>query len=106
MKKRNRVYQKIENDFKEFECEMLSMTAKEIYEKAYKISYINELYDFLLSVYEFSESEVKAVLVFKGNVLEEIYDEWTRGDYSIREEYDCVIFKTISYVQKAVKKCA
>ena len=85
---------------------MLSMPAKEIYEKSYKISYINELYDFLLSVYEFSESEVKAVLAFKGNVLEEIYDEWTRGDYSIREEYDCVIFKTISYLQKAVKKCA
>ena len=42
MKKRNRVYQKIENDFKEFENEMLSMTAEEIYEKAYKISYIKE----------------------------------------------------------------
>ena len=53
-----------------------------------------------------TESEVKAVLAFKGNVLEEIYDEWTRGDYSIREEYDCVIFKTISYLQKAVKLCA
>ena len=106
MKKRNRVYQKVDNDFNEFEKDMLNQSAKEIYDKAYKISYINELYDFLRSVYEFSESEVKAVLAFKGNVFEEIYDEWTRGDYSIREEYDCVIFKTISYLQKAVKLCA
>ena len=30
---------------KEFEIEMIGMTAEEIYEKAYKISYIKELYE-------------------------------------------------------------
>lgn len=106
MKKRNRVYQKIENDFKEFETEMLSMPAKEIYEKAYKISYISELYDFLLDAYEFTAKEVKTILSFKGNILEQIYEEWIYGDYSIREEYDYVICEALVDLQKAVKLCA
>lgn len=106
MKKRNRVYQKIENDFKEFEDEMLSLPAKEIYEQAYKTSYINELYDFLLGVYEFSEREVKTILAFKGNILEQMYEEWIYGDYSTREEYDCIIDSALLGLQKVVKLCA
>lgn len=106
MKKRNRVYQKIENAFKEFEKEMLSMTAEEIYEKAYKISYIKELYEFLLDAYEFSEIEFKTILAFKGNILEQMYEEWIYGDYSTREEYDCIIDSALLGLQKAVKLCA
>ena len=106
MKKRNRVYQKIENAFKEFEKEMLSMTAEEIYEKAYKISYIKELYEFLLDAYEFSEIEFKTILEFKGNILEQMYEEWIYGDYSMREEYDCIIDSALLGLQKAVSRCA
>ena len=106
MKKRNRVYQKIENDFVRFENEMLSMSAEEIYEKAYKISYIKELYDFLIEEYELSEKDVKTILAFKGNILEQMYEEWIYGDYSIREEYDYVIFEVLSGLEKAVKLCA
>ena len=106
MKKRNRVYQKIENDFKKFENEMLSMSAEEIYEKAYKISYISELYDFLLDAYEFTAKEVKTILAFKGNILEQMYEEWIYGDYSTREEYDCIIDPALLGLQKAVKLCA
>ena len=106
MKKRNRVYQKIENDFKKFEDEMLSMSAEEIYEKAYKISYIKELYDFLIEEYELSEKDVKTILAFKGNILEQMYEEWIYGDYSTREEYDCIIDSALFGLQKAVKLCA
>ena len=106
MKKRNRVYQKIENDFKKFEDEMLSMSAEEIYEKAYKISYIKELYDFLIEEYELSEKDVKTILTFKGNILEQMYEEWIYGDYSTREEYDCIIDSALFGLQKAVKLCA
>ena len=106
MKKRNRVYQKIENDFKKFEDEMLSMSAEEIYEKAYKISYISELYDFLLDAYEFTVKEVKTILAFKGNILEQMYEEWIYGDYSTREEYDCIIDSALYGLQKAVNLCA
>ncbi len=106
MKKRNRVYQKIENNFKEFENEMLSMSAEEIYQKAYKISYIRELYDFLIDAYEFSERDVKTILAFKGNILEQMYEEWIYGDYSTREEYDCIIDSALLGLQKAVSLCA
>ena len=106
MKKRNRVYQKIENDFKKFEDEMLSMSAEEIYEKAYKISYIKELYDFLIEEYELSEKDVKTILTYKGNILEQMYEEWIYGDYSTREEYDCIIDSALYGLQKAVNLCA
>lgn len=81
MKKLKRVYQKVDNDFNEFEKDMLNQTAKEIYDKAYKISYISELYEFLREVYRFTEKEVKIVLAFKGNILEQMrgvknYETW------------------------------
>ena len=106
LKKLKRVYQKVDNDFNEFEKDMLNQSAKEIYDKAYKISYISELYEFLRGVYHFTAEEVKIILAFKGNILEQIYEEWIYGDYSIREEFDYVIDSALCGLQKVVKLCA
>ena len=106
MKKLKRVYQKVDNDFNEFEKDILTKSAKEIYDKAYKISYISELYEFLRGVYHFTAEEVKIILAFKGNILEQIYEEWIYGDYSIREEFDYVIDSALCGLQKVVKLCA
>ena len=49
---------------------------------AYKISCIHEIYDILRDSYDFSCAEIATILDFKGNILEQIYDEWLHDEYS------------------------
>ena len=82
MKKLNRVFQRVENDYQEFKAAMYAEDAAVVYENAYKISCIYEIYDILRDSYEFSSTEIATILDFKGNILEQIYDEWLHNDYS------------------------
>ena len=81
MKKLNRVFQRVENDYQEFKAAMCSEDAEVVYENAYKISCIYEIYDILSDSYDFSCAEIATILGFKGNILEQIYDEWLHDDY-------------------------
>ncbi len=82
MKKLNRVFQRVENDYQEFKAAMFAQDAAVVYENAYKISCIYEIYDILRDSYDFSCAEIATILDFKGNILEQIYDEWLHNDYS------------------------
>ena len=77
MKKRNRVYQKIENDFAKFETEILQTPAKEIYKQDLEemilvqgiidLYYINEQDELILVDFktDFVENKDEQVLVDK-----------------------------------------
>lgn len=82
MKKLNRVFQRVENDYQEFKAAMFAQDSAVVYENAYKISCIYEIYDILRDSYDFSCAEIATILDFKGNILEQIYDEWLHDDYS------------------------
>ena len=51
MKRRNRVIQRIENDYAEFKKELLSLNSTEIYDRSYKIFCIEEIYIILMNCY-------------------------------------------------------
>jgi len=95
MKKLNRVFQKIENDYEEFKAAMYAEDAAVVYENAYKISCIYEIYDIMRDSYDFSCAEIATILDFKGNILEQIYDEWLHNDYSHQDLFDDTISKTL-----------
>lgn len=59
----------------EFKAAMYAEDAAVVYENAYKISCIYEIYDILRDSYDFSCAEIATILDFKGNILEQIYDE-------------------------------
>ena len=67
---------------------------EEIFEKAYKISIITEIFDILFDSYEFTPHDAEIVLEFKGNILEQVYDEWLKSDNGIREDVEQSIYKT------------
>ena len=48
MKKLNRVFQRVENDYQEFKAAMFAQDSAVVYENAYKISCIYEIYDSVL----------------------------------------------------------
>lgn len=95
MKKRNRVFQKIENDYKAFREEMSLLDPEEVFENAYKIYCITEFYYILTNSYDYTSETVALILNFKGNILEQIYDEWLSFDTSNQEEFEYMIERRI-----------
>lgn len=90
MKKYNRAIQKINNAHAEFRKSIFAMNAKDIYDFAYKIYCIEEIYEFLINDYAFSSRMIKSILEFKGNILLHIYEEWT--DYEANYYHDFCLF--------------
>lgn len=96
MKKRNRVFQKIKNDYNAIKKEMLLLEPQEVFENAYKIYCINEFYYILTNSYDYSTQDVVTILNFKGNFLEQLYYEWLDVDSSSQDELVYVIDGTFS----------
>lgn len=101
MKKRNRVFQKIENDYKAFREEMTQLSPEEVFEYAYKIYCITEFYYILTNSYDYTSKSVALILNFKGNILEQIYDEWLSVDTSNQDEFVDAIDNTIATLSAA-----
>lgn len=95
MKKRNRVFQKIENDYAEFKEEMTQLSPEEVFEYAYKIYCITEFYYILTNAYNYTSADIKTVLNFKGNFLEQVYQEWIDIDSSNQDEFEDAIEDTL-----------
>lgn len=106
MKIQECVYEKIEQAFNEFKEEMLKKDSEEIFEKAYKIACIKEIYDILYDAYEFSPHESEIILEFKGNILEQVYDEWLKSDNGIREDVEQSIDKTFVLLGQVIARYA
>lgn len=98
MKKRNRVFQKIENDYKAFREEMSWLDPEEVFENAYKIYCITEFYYILTNSYDYTSETVALILNFKGNFLEQIYDEWLSFDISNQDEFEYMIERRIKLI--------
>lgn len=103
MKIQECVFDKIEDAYNKFKEEMLKKDPEEIFEKACKISIITEIFDILFDFYEFSPHEAEIVLGFKGNILEQVYDEWLKSDNGIREDLESSIKRTLVMSDKVVK---
>ena len=106
MKIQEFVFDKIEGAYNEFKEEMLKKDPEEIFEKAYKISIITEIFDILFDSYEFTPHEAEIVLEFKGNILEQVYDEWLKSDNGIREDVEQSIDKTFVLLGQVVARYA
>ena len=106
MKIQECVFDKIEDAYYEFKEEMLKKDPEEIFEKAYKISIITEIFDLLFDSYEFTPHEAEIVLEFKGNILEQVYDEWLKYDNGIREDLEQSIDRTFTFLGKVVERYA
>lgn len=103
MKGMNSVIQKIEYDHDKFIQEMLSLTPAVMYEYAYKIFCIEEIYIILMNGYEFTEEMIERILSFRGNILEQIYYEWIHVDYSHQDAFKDII--RITFAKLPERKC-
>lgn len=101
-----RAIHKIEQDYDDFRNEMYDLSQQELYTKAYKIFIITEIFMLLTSEYKFTQKMLKNIVLFKGNILEQLYDEWLDTDYSHQEELEYIVRDSLKGLHKAVKLCA
>ena len=79
-----KVFEKIDTDYVDFR-------EPSVYDYAYKIYAIEEIYEILINAYEFTGSQADAILNCKENILEKIYKEWIDRDNSQYDEFCSVI---------------
>lgn len=103
---RERVLHKINAAYDEFRQEMFDMSASEVYEYAYKIYTINEIYTILQNGYSFSPKVAQSILAFEGNILEQLYLEWIECDYSRMEELYISISDSLKILPNTTKDVA
>ena len=101
-----RAIHKIEQDYDDFRNEMYDLTPQEIYTNAYKIFIITELFMKLTSEYRYTRKMLKNIVLFKGNILEQIYLEWVRSDYTHQEHIEYIIRNTLRDLNHVELMCA
>lgn len=99
------VIKKIEDDYSDFEMGMLALNSTEVYDFAYKIYSIKEFFEILINGYDFSNEAMNAILEFKGNILEQIYLEWSDSDYNHQDNFKDIIKETFNSLEKAGCAC-
>ncbi|MBU5451208.1 DUF3848 domain-containing protein [Acetivibrio sp. MSJd-27] len=96
MKRIDKVLQKIDDAYTAFKNDMLSLPPSELYDRAYKIFSIEEIYLILINGYDFTEEIANRILLFRGNVLEQIYEEWVEPEHSHQDAFRNVIRETLA----------
>lgn len=106
MSKEDLAIQKIENAYEEFKSETLSLPTLDIYDRAYKIFSVEEIYMVLVNGYAFDKDDIERILSFSGNILEQIYSEWIDTDFSHKEEFLGIIDETLKNLPTRSDACA
>ena len=91
---------KIGMEYARFHCEMLAKTAEEIYQNAYRIDCIINLYENLLELSQELEQGTLEQLVLFPDILEYLYQLWMNEEDSYGEELQKCIRKGIRQIER------
>ena len=86
-----KVFEKIDTDYVDFREGMQALDSPDVYDYAYKIYAIEEIYGVLTESYEFTKLQAEAILNCKENIFERIYTDWIDLDGSQYEALCSVI---------------
>ncbi len=108
MKKLNRAMQKLENNYVEFRESMIKFDSNDVYDFAYKIYCIEEIYEFLTCQCELTNEMIRGILEHKGNILLYIYSQWLDYETSQYDEFCRFMESELKSlgIQENVKMCA
>lgn len=83
---KRKLYAKIHTEYLSYEKEVCGMTPEEVFERAYEISTIQEIYGNLLEIVPKTDYEQARELLSEKNLLFCFYQEWLKTEDSMREE--------------------
>ena len=87
-----------------FKQRMLKQSAEVLFERAYQIDTMLNLYELLMEMSQKMELEVLKTLLVFPNLLAFLYDRWIKEEDSHMEELQCSIEKNVEELQEKYQK--
>lgn len=87
-----------------FKKRMLKQSTEVLFERAYQIDTMLNLYELLMEMSQKMELEVLKTLLVFPNLLAFLYDRWIKEEDSHMEELQCSIEKNVEELQEKYQK--
>lgn len=87
-----------------FKKKMLKQSAEVLFERAYQIDTMLNLYELLMEMSQKMEPEALKILLVFPNLLAFLYDRWIKEEDSHMEELQCSIEKNVEELQEKYQK--
>ena len=101
---KRKLYAKIHTENLSYEKEVCGMAPEEVFERAYEISTIQEIYGNLLEIVPKTDYEQARELLSEKNLLFCFYQEWLKTEDSMREELAVMAEQLLTEWKNAVGK--
>lgn len=101
---KRKLYAKIHTEYLSYEKEVCGMASEEVFERAYEISTIQEIYGNLLEIVPKTDYEQARELLSEKNLLFCFYQEWLKTEDSMREELTVMAEQLLTEWKNAVGK--
>ena len=99
---KRKLYAKIHTEYLSYEKEVWGMAPEEVFERAYEISTIQEIYGNLLEIVPKTDYEQARELLSEKNLLFCFYQEWLKTEDSMREELTVMAEQLLTEWKNAV----
>lgn len=93
---KRRLYEKIHTEYLSYQKSVCNLASEDVYEKAYEISIIKEIYKNLLEAVPKMDTEQKRRMLSEQSLLVGIYQEWLKVEDSMGEELTVLAEKLLT----------
>lgn len=98
-----KLYQKLENELKDFKIKMKENGVDYAIDRAYELTTKQEIIDSIEFDHDLSKTQIKALLS-RENILDELYDDWLSFDGNMRENINYSVDASLNLITDEYKK--
>lgn len=99
----DKVYQKLENELKDFKTKMKENGVDYAIDRAYELTTKQEIIDSIEFDHDLSKTQIKALLS-RENILDELYNDWLSFDGNMRENINYSVDESLNLITDEYKK--
>ena len=99
----DKLYQKLENELKDFKTKMKETGVDYAIDRAYELTTKQEIIDSIEFDHDLSKTQIKALLS-RENILDELYDDWLSFDGNMRENINYSVDASLNLITDEYKK--
>lgn len=99
----DKLYEKLENELKQFKEKIKENGVDYAIDRAYELTTKQEIIDSVQFDHVLSKTQIKALLS-KENVLDELYDDWLSFDGNMREHINYSVDKSLNIIENNYRK--
>lgn len=99
----DKLYQKLENELKDFKTKMKENGVDYAIDRAYELTTKQEIIDSIEFDHDLSKTQIKALLS-RENILDELYDDWLSFDGNMRENINYSVDASLNLITDEYKK--